>query len=87
MAQGAEPVVQLTLDFDCCGCGAAAGVTVKCGGQGFTTETDNATRVASTSVPCPACGLVNQLFFDPTGAVHSVKPLRCFRPLPTPSVN
>jgi hypothetical protein len=48
---------------------------------------ENEARVASTSVPCPGCGQVNQLFFDPTGAIRSVKPFRCFRPLPVPSVN
>jgi hypothetical protein len=87
MAQGAEQDIELTLDFDCCACGSPVSVTVRCRGQGFSVETENEARVASTSVPCPGCGQVNQLFFDPTGAIRAVKPFRCFRPLPVPSVN
>jgi hypothetical protein len=87
MAKGAEQVLCLTLDFDCCVCSGPVAVTVRCSGNGFTGETEGEPQVAATSVPCPGCGQVNQLFFEPTGAIRAVKPFRCFRPLPVPSVN
>ncbi len=87
MAKGAEQDIQLTLDFSCCACGESMSVMVQCCGKGFDIETETEASVASTSVPCPACGQVNQLFFDPTGAIRAVKPFRCFRPLPVPSIN
>ena len=87
MAKGAEQDFELTLDFACCVCGESMSVRVQCCGKGFDNEMGIAAPVASTSVPCPACGQVNQLFFDPTGAIRAVKPFRCFRPLPVPSVN
>ena len=77
----------LTLDFACCLCGGPVSVTVKCGGPGLSGAADYGATVVSTSVPCPGCGQVNQLFFDPTGTVRAVKPFRCFRPLPVPSAN
>jgi hypothetical protein len=87
MPNGVGQDVYLTLDFDCCRCGGPVSVMVKCSGQGVAIETEDEAPVASTSVPCPGCGQVNQLFFDSTGCIRAVKPFRCFRPLPVPSVN
>ena len=39
------------------------------------------------TVPCPHCGQVNQLSFDPSGAVHAVRPYVNPWPAPAPSVN
>ena len=80
MPNGVEQEVTRTLSFECCVCGGPMGVTVRCCGPA-----DAGSAVAT--VPCPGCGQVNQLFFDPVGEVRSVQPFRCFRPLPTPSVN
>jgi hypothetical protein len=74
----------LSLDFACCVCESPLSVTVNCTGQGAGAE---AGATVATNVPCPHCGQVNLLFFEPTGEVRAVQPLRCFRPLPTPSVN
>jgi len=41
----------------------------------------------AVNVPCPTCGQINRLTFDSTGHVRSVKPMRCFRVCPEPSVN
>ncbi len=87
MPNGVGQEVYLTLDFACCRCGGPVSVIVKCQSQGGGVESDNETPVASTSVPCPNCGQINQLFFEPTGCIRAVKPYRCFRPLPVPSVN
>ena len=87
MAKGTEQEVHLTLEFACCVCLEPVSVTVRCRGMRSEDETENATAVAFTSVPCPACGQVNQLFFDAMGSIRSVKPFRCFRPLPVPSIN
>jgi len=38
-------------------------------------------------IPCPHCGLINQLVFELTGEVRSVKPCPLVRPLPEPSLN
>ena len=43
--------------------------------------------VASVNVPCPGCGQVNQVFFEPSGTVRCVRPYPCVRPIPEPSVN
>jgi hypothetical protein len=87
MPNGVGHELSLTLDFVCCRCGGPVTVTVQCCGKGLATETDSEATVASTSVPCPGCGQINQLFFNPAGVIRAVKPYRCFRPLPVPSVN
>ena len=43
--------------------------------------------LAAVNVPCPTCGRVNQLVFEPSGTVRSVRPYACFRVVPEPSVN
>ena len=30
--------------------------------------------MAAVNVPCPTCGQINQLFFEPTGTVRAVEP-------------
>ena len=73
-----------TLDFACCGCEQPVKVTVQCTGKGLGLQAET---IASVNVPCPTCGQVNQLFFEPSGRVRSVRPYSCFRVLPEPSVN
>jgi hypothetical protein len=75
----------VTLDFTCCGCGMAVGVTVQCKGKGL--AGDAAGSVAAVNIPCPTCGQINQLFFEPRGRVRSVRPYPAARPLPQPSLN
>jgi len=77
--------LNVTLDFACCGCEQPVKVLVHCSGQGLGREKED--TVAAVNVPCPGCGQVNQLFFEPSGHVRSVRPYTCFRVLPEPSVN
>jgi len=74
--------LNVTLEFACCDCERAVTVTVRCTGDGLEREASRAT----VNVPCPTCGQVNQLDFDPSGAVRSVR-LYCRRPVPTFSLN
>jgi hypothetical protein len=77
--------VLVTLDFACCTCGHAVNVTVQCTGKGLAA---GFRTVAAVPVPCPACGAVNQLTFEPySGAVRDVAPYTGPRPRPIPSVN
>jgi phage FluMu protein Com len=75
--------VQVTLDFDCCGCGHLVSVTLRCTGKGLL---EGARTVAAVHVPCPTCGVVNQLYFEPSGRVRAVEPCGA-RALPEPSLN
>ena len=77
--------LNVTLDFYCCGCDHPVTVTVRCSGKGLRGGSQDA--LACVNVPCPACGEINQLFFDPTGLVRSVRLYACFRAVPEPSVN
>jgi len=76
--------LNLTLDFACCRCGQPVSVQVQCSGE-LMPEREG--HLAAVNVPCPTCGQINQLFFDPTGAVRSVRPYACIRIVPEPSVN
>jgi phage FluMu protein Com len=76
--------LKVSLDFRCCGCRGAVNVTVRCAGKGLA---DAGRSVAAVNVPCPTCGTVNQLYFEPSGTVRAVKPFAGVRPLPEPSVN
>jgi len=73
-----------TLDFACCGCEQPVSVTVQCKGDCLGQEGGGG--VAKVLVPCPSCGRVNQLLFEPGGAVRSVRPYVCYYMLPEPSV-
>ena len=64
----------VTLRFDCCSCDDLVSVTLQCSGKGL--AGDQAHAVASVAVPCPHCGVINQLLFEPTGQVRSVQRLR-----------
>jgi len=77
--------LNLTLDFACCCCEQPVSVQVQCSEGGL--RTDREGTLATVNVPCPTCGQVNQLFFEPTGAVRSVRPYACIRLVPEPSVN
>jgi hypothetical protein len=77
--------LNVTLDFACSVCEQSLSVTVHCSGKGLFGETDQA--VATVNVPCPHCGQINQLFFDPSGAVRDVRAFVNPWPVPAPSVN
>jgi hypothetical protein len=76
--------LQVVLDFDCYFCNHSVSVTLKCEGKGLLEEEK---PVASVNVPCPTCGLVNQLLFEPSGMVRGVAPYKTPRHLLEPSLN
>ncbi len=76
--------LQVTLEFACCACEQAVHVTVKCAAKGLA-ETSQA--VATVHVPCPHCGDVNDLMFEPNGRVRNVALHRSPLQLLVPSVN
>ena len=76
--------VKVTLDFDCCACTQSVHVTLQCAGDGLA---KGPRAKASVNVPCPNCGSVNQLLFDPSGTVHAVQPYTAPRMIPQPSMN
>ena len=76
--------LKVCLAFDCCACEHAVNVTLKCEGKGLAA---GLRTVAAVNVPCPTCGSVNQLYFEPSGRVRAVKPYTAPRALPEPSVN
>jgi hypothetical protein len=75
---------QVILEFACCTCSQPVSVTVKCEGKGLAAGTR---IVAAVNVPCPTCGEVNQLFFEPSGTVRAVAPYQGPLRLPVPSLN
>jgi hypothetical protein len=75
----------LTLEFACCECRSPVGATVRCRGTG--SGRDWIHQVAAVSIPCPDCGQINQVAFEPTGQVRAVRPFAGFRPVPEPSIN
>ena len=74
-----------TLEFACQGCPQAVRVTVRCSGPDLGRM--GGTTLASVRIPCPTCGQVNQLVFEPRGQVRSVRPYTSFRVVPEPSLN
>jgi hypothetical protein len=76
--------LKVTLDFDCCCCDQPVNVTVKCAGKGLS---KGVRTVAAVHVPCPDCGSVNQLYFEPSGTVRAVAPVKGPRHLLEPSLN
>jgi phage FluMu protein Com len=76
--------LKVDLDFVCCTCGCEMGVTLKCAGKGLA---GGAHSVAAVKVPCPTCGSINQLYFEPSGTIHAVSPCQGPRQVPEPSVN
>ena len=77
--------LEVVLDFACCTCEQSVSVTVQCTGKGLAADSDQA--VAAVSVPCPHCGQINQLIFDPSGSVREVRAYVNPWPVPAPSVN
>ncbi len=75
----------VNLSFACYGCEQPVGVTVQCSGKGLYQDGDG--FLAAVKVPCPTCGQINQLSFEPSGTVRSVRPYPCFRSITEPSVN
>ena len=76
--------LEVTLDFACCVCLQSISARVRCSGKGLAA---GPRTVAAVNVPCPGCGLVNHLSFEPGGTVRSVTPYTGPRPVPEPSVN
>jgi hypothetical protein len=83
--QGKQQVLFVTLDFACCGCGGPVCVTLRCEGSGLSGAA--ARSVAAVNVPCPDCGQVNQLLFEPRGRVRDVRPWPGLPAIPVPSRN
>jgi hypothetical protein len=76
--------LEVILDFACCTCQEAVSVTVKCEGKGLASSSRT---VAAVNVPCPTCGAVNRLCFEPNGTIRGVSLYPGFRPVPEPSIN
>jgi len=76
--------LNVSLSFECCSCDHEIGVTLKCEGKGLAA---GLRTVAAVNIPCPMCGAVNQLCFEPSGRVRAVWPVKGPRHLPEPSVN
>jgi len=76
--------LQVVLDFACCSCGHSVSVTVRCAGKGLDAGMGT---VAAVNVPCPTCGNINQLSFEPSGAVRDVCPYRSRCRSLAPSIN
>ena len=76
--------LRVSLEFLCCSCEQAVGVTVSCEGKGLTTGQG---QVATVKVPCPHCGTINRLNFEADGTILEVLP--CIPPglIPEPSLN
>ncbi len=76
--------LNVILDFACCTCDHALSVTLKCEGKGLTAGPN---AVASVNVPCPTCGSINKLCFEPNGTVRKVVPYAAPAWRLEPSVN
>jgi hypothetical protein len=76
--------LQVVLDFACCYCLHNVGVTLKCEGKGLIAVER---PVATVNVPCPTCGMVNQLLFETSGTVRSVRPYKAPGHRLEPSLN
>jgi hypothetical protein len=75
--------LEVRLDFACCLCRHAVGVTLRCEGQGVA---DN--PLTMVKVPCPTCGENNVIQFTPEdGRLHQVTRERVYCHIPEPSTN
>jgi sarcosine oxidase delta subunit len=81
-----KPMTELrvTLEFVCCGCDHWMNVTLHCTGKDL--DGRAAHDVAAVNVPCPTCGRVNRLYFEPCGTVRAVRPYPAYRRM-EPSFN
>jgi hypothetical protein len=77
--------LQVTLDFACCDCDEPVSVTVLCQGKGPGPLPFGG--VAAVKVPCPTCGEINQVFFEPNGTLRCVRPVNQRLAMPVPSIN
>ena len=77
--------LEVILEYACCSCGHDTGVTVKCAGKGLAPGSNGLARV---NVPCPTCGNINRLYFEPrSGCLRQVAPFWDTCPVPEPSLN
>lgn len=76
--------LELILDFACCICNDPVSVTVRCEGSHAALK---GRTVAAVNIPCPHCGSISKLCFEPNGTVRAVLPGTAPRPLPVPSLN
>jgi endogenous inhibitor of DNA gyrase (YacG/DUF329 family) len=76
--------LELVLDFACSGCGKPVSVTVKCAANDVAMAGRN---VATVNVPCPTCGSISKLYFQPDGTLRAVAPYVMPRLMPEPSIN
>lgn len=76
--------LQIVLKFACVACTEAVSVTVKCEGKGLAVPGQ---QVARVHVPCPGCGMVHRLDFEPNGNLLAVRPNSTPRPHLEPSLN
>jgi phage FluMu protein Com len=76
--------LKVSMDFACCLCGHSVSVTVQCEGKSLT---ELSPGVATVNVPCPTCHKVNQLKFEPSGAVLDVTPYQSYYHRLEPSLN
>jgi hypothetical protein len=76
--------LKVTLEIACTGCTQKFHVTLQCTGQGLQTGTRRRVKV---SVPCPNCGSVSCVEFEPGGAIYAVTPAGPRRTAIEPSIN
>jgi hypothetical protein len=76
--------LKVSLDFACVGCAQTVYVTLECSGKGLWAGCE--TR-ATVNVPCPTCGAVSRIEFEPSGAVHAVTAAGPRRTFIEPSIN
>jgi hypothetical protein len=78
--------LKVSMDFACCTCHHTVGVTLECKGKGLI---GGLRTVAAVNVPCPTCGQIIELYFEPSGRIHSVAPHSGSgsRAVPEPSMN
>jgi hypothetical protein len=76
--------LKVSLDFACSGCAQNVIVTLQCTGSGLFSE---AGTTATVNVPCPTCGAINCVEFEPGGTLVAVVPCRPRRPIFEPSIN
>ena len=72
----------LCLKYTCTGCGDPIDSTLQAEGQGVAENSG-----AVIKMPCPCCGVKNQVVFTPDGTIHSVWRARMYGRIPEPSVN
>jgi len=77
--------LNVTLAFACRSCEEGVTVTVQCQGEALTQG--GRERLAAVNVPCPHCGQINHLVFDPCGRVHNVRSCPSIRSFAEPSIN